>query len=47
MTSENELGDSWVYIDDNVQWVAANEMGEIWAVRNGDELFQRVGVSPD
>jgi hypothetical protein len=33
-------------MDSNIQWVAANDNGEIWAIKNDDELYVRTGVTP-
>lgn len=45
ITDQMVIGESWIFMDDNVQWVAANDNGEIWVIRNDDELFVRTGVS--
>jgi len=46
ITEQLVLGERWVFVDSNVQYVAANGQGELWAVKNNDELYVRTGVTP-
>jgi len=46
VTDQIPIGEKWVLVDTNVQWVAANDNGEIWAIKNDNELFVRTGVTP-
>jgi len=45
ITDQMVIGEKWVKVDENVQWVAANDNGEIWAIKNGDELWKRTKVT--
>lgn len=45
ITDQIVIGEKWVLMDSNVQYVAANDNGEIWAIKNGDELYVRTEVS--
>jgi len=45
ITEQLLVGERWVFVDSNVQWVAANGQGELWAVKNDDELYVRTGIT--
>jgi len=46
ITEQLLIGERWVFVDSNVQYVAANGQGELWAIKNNDELYVRTGVTP-
>lgn len=46
ITDQIAIGEKWVFVDSNVQWVAANDNGEVWAIKNENELYVRTGVTP-